>query len=259
MSTDEEWSKWGQKDPYYGVIVDEKYRAKNIDQTTKKEFFASGFAHIESILDTCEKLFGACEKQSALDFGCGVGRLVLPLSERFARVSGIDISTGMLQEAALNAAEHGRDNINLSKFIDDLPEAERFDFVHSYIVLQHIGVERGLKIIEQLMGRLRVGGVAAIHVTYGRAKYRRTYGKRPLIAEIAKFLKLLGRKARRVLDNSKDPEMQMNNYNLNKVLFIMQSAGVHVGGFEFTDHKNQFGVILFAKKSNQKVPRQLNF
>ena len=37
MSTDEEWSKWGQKDPYYGVIVDEKYRAKNIDQTTKKE------------------------------------------------------------------------------------------------------------------------------------------------------------------------------------------------------------------------------
>jgi hypothetical protein len=108
------------------------------------------------------------------------------------------------------------------------------------------------------MRRLRIGGVGVIHVTYGRAKYTKTYGKRPLLAEFAKHLRLLGRKIRSLVDHSRDPEMQMNNYDLNKVMFIMQKAGVHFGGMEFTDHKNQFGVILFVKKFDAKLRRQLN-
>ena len=51
------------------------------------------------------------ERRAALDYGCGVGRLTLPLAERCEHVYGVDVSPSMLREAARNAARMGLPNV----------------------------------------------------------------------------------------------------------------------------------------------------
>lgn len=47
---------------------------------------------------------------------------------------------------------------------------------------------------------------------------------------------------------STDPEMQMNSYNLNEILFLIQSLGVKTVHADFTDHSGNMGVYLFFRK-----------
>jgi len=76
-----------------------------------------------------------------IDFGCGVGRLTLPLARDSASVPGVDVSPGMLSEAQKNSAERGVSNVRFA-----LEVSGRFGLVHSFIVLQRIPPRRGLPI-----------------------------------------------------------------------------------------------------------------
>lgn len=76
---------------------------------------------------------------SILEIGCGVGRFLLPLSDRFRAVTGVDISAKMLHKAGVLTA--GRPNVSLrlnngldlSEFPDD-----SFDFCVCAGVFHHI-------------------------------------------------------------------------------------------------------------------------
>jgi len=73
-----------------------------------------------------------------LEIGCGVGRLVRPLSGRVARVVGVDLSGEMLQRAREYCT--GLTNVELHSTdgrLDFLPDGS-FDFVFSHIVFQHL-------------------------------------------------------------------------------------------------------------------------
>jgi cyclopropane fatty-acyl-phospholipid synthase-like methyltransferase len=73
-----------------------------------------------------------------LEIGCGVGRLVRPLSGRVARVVGVDLSAEMLQRAREYCT--GLANVELYSTdgrLDFLPDGS-FDFVFSHIVFQHL-------------------------------------------------------------------------------------------------------------------------
>jgi len=105
----------------------------------------------------------------ALDFGCGVGRLVLPLAGHFGTVVGVDISDAYLAEAARNRDRKGVTNVEFTDSLDDLAaQRRRFDLVHSYIVFNHIPWARGKALIATLFGLLRPGGVLALHVLHKR-------------------------------------------------------------------------------------------
>ena len=73
-----------------------------------------------------------------LEIGCGVGRLVKPLSGRVARVVGVDLSAEMLRRARDYCA--GLSNVEFHPTggrLDFLPSSA-FDFVFSHIVFQHV-------------------------------------------------------------------------------------------------------------------------
>jgi ubiquinone/menaquinone biosynthesis C-methylase UbiE len=98
---------------------------------------------------------------TALDFGCGVGRLTRALSDRFERVVGVDISASMLEEAR---AQH-RDLLNLEllhNLATDLGPvpSDTIDLVYSNIVLQHMPARRQVAFIGEFCRVLRPGGVA---------------------------------------------------------------------------------------------------
>lgn len=75
-----------------------------------------------------------------LDVGCGVGRWSRLLAGRGARVTGIDISPTMIEEARRRAEHLGvaqRCRFE-TQDLADLDAGERFDFVLAVTVLQHI-------------------------------------------------------------------------------------------------------------------------
>lgn len=73
-----------------------------------------------------------------LEIGCGMGRLLRPLSPRVARVVGVDLSEEMLRRARDHCASLA--NVEVCRTDGDLgflPDAA-FDFVFSHIVFQHL-------------------------------------------------------------------------------------------------------------------------
>jgi 2-polyprenyl-3-methyl-5-hydroxy-6-metoxy-1,4-benzoquinol methylase len=240
MSTDTAWEEWGRRDPYFGVITDPKFRSVGINEYAKQEFFASGESHVRGVLSTIRKhIDPGFAPRAALDFGCGVGRLLIPFAKAAQEVVGLDVSPSMLQEARRNCDQHGVQNVRLIQSDDALSNLiGPFDLIHSSIVFQHIPVERGRALFEKLLLQLSAGGVGAIQLTYSKTRFASTHGLAPPELPRVDTPNLRA-------DSDADPVMQMNPYNLNEILFLMQRRGVSQFHAEYTDHGGELGVFLF--------------
>jgi 2-polyprenyl-3-methyl-5-hydroxy-6-metoxy-1,4-benzoquinol methylase len=121
MSTDAAWEEWGRRDPYFGVITDPKFRMSAMDAVIKKEFFDSGESDVHYVMTLIKKFIdpGFAPKR-VLDFGCGVGRTLVPLAKLAEQVVGIDVSRSMLQEARKNCDARQLRNVSLLESDDDL-------------------------------------------------------------------------------------------------------------------------------------------
>jgi len=253
MNTDKEWEKWGKKDPYFGVITHEKFRSRNLTEDAKKEFFESGRSHINHVLEVCRQHIDPdFSPKRVLDFGCGTGRLVIPLAEIAEHVVGLDVSDSMLEEAFKNCNNYSTKTVRLLKSDDTLSCLDGcFDFIHSWIVFQHIPVDRGRRIFRNLFDHLEEGGICAVQFTYSKDIFAKRYGlplrKLPLIKILMKIKRLV----RRLVKIECDPDMQMNPYNVNELLFLIQSQGIRNLHVEFTDHGGELGVFLYFQKPKQ--------
>src|SRR6185437_16661454 len=106
--SDRSWERLGREQPYYGVLSAAEYRAENMSEAARERFYLSGEKHLGYLLPLVERHFGTLDSAgTAVDFGCGVGRVALPLARRFAAVIGLDISPSMLREAEANCARLG--------------------------------------------------------------------------------------------------------------------------------------------------------
>lgn len=215
--SDASWENYGRKDAYYGVLSVDKFRSKNLSEDAIADFMQSGEAHIEEALTFAEINCGFLARGRALDFGCGVGRLLLPLARRFRHATGLDISDAMLAETARNAGKAGIGNIELAHGPAELAPGDAYDFIHSVIVLQHIPTARGEALIAALLSRLARGGVAMLHVNLrlkrGRFRalgswMRRQFTPLNMLANLVN-----GRRWN-------EPMMQMNEYSLERILEI---------------------------------------
>jgi len=101
--SDKEWEKFGTKCPYYGVISHKKYYKGCLTEPEKEEFFRTGQEHVNHMLETIRnKIDEKFILKKVLDFGCGVGRVAIPLAESSQHVTAVDVSTSMLKEAELS-------------------------------------------------------------------------------------------------------------------------------------------------------------
>src|SRR5688572_20637499 len=99
------WKYFGEKDPYYGVFSIDEMRSDVLAEGARKKFFDSGEEHVDRLWREMEAHFGSApEPRRALDFGCGVGRVAIPLAQRCKSVVGVDISEAMVEGARKNAA-----------------------------------------------------------------------------------------------------------------------------------------------------------
>lgn len=247
-NTVETWKQFGKEDPYYGVLSDQKYKSKNITSADLTEFFATGESYVAETLQKINRFYGSdLSEASILDFGCGVGRLAIPFSfVTNKKTVGIDVSPEILEKAKTHAVEMGVENIDfLLSEGKTLPETGKFDFINSYIVLQHIETKVGIGIIRQLLDKLEIGGIMQIQATYGnnwpKIKYFHYYlrANYSLYNFVYSSLKNRNLKA--------EPMMQMNPYDPKVLfgLFSKYSNSIHI---EFTDHTGFLGASYMFKR-----------
>src|SRR5262249_39031000 len=170
LDTDHDWELFGQLDPYWAVVAADCFRKENVNEQTLREFFDWGERHIAWVLETVHSyLDSRFAPRSALDFGCGVGRLLLPLARRCQSAVGVDVADSMLQRVQAHCADAGLTNVTLVKSDDDLSAVTGpFDLVNSHIVLQHIPCPRGYQLFRRLVELIWDGDVRVLHVTYSK-------------------------------------------------------------------------------------------
>lgn len=249
--SDISWEKWGKQNPYFGVLTDERFRSENITEESKRELLETGRVHVERVLSMASSQFGALAKKSALDFGCGVGRLVIPFAREFDHVTAVDVSLGMLDAARRNCDECGISNVDFVHSDDRLSKISRnFDFIHSYLVFQHIPAQRGEAIFSELLKRLNTDGVLAIHfpVRCNDSLIRKsTHFLRRNFSPFSVLVNIL--RARRW----NEPFIQMNCYDINDVLTLISSYGIKDVFLEVVDAGGFVSAFVVAKKPKHRL------
>jgi ubiquinone/menaquinone biosynthesis C-methylase UbiE len=252
-NSDREWEAFGRNDPYYGVLSHERFRKDRLNDDSLKEFFKSGQEHIDFVLATIQtSLDSEFSPSRALDFGCGIGRCSIPLTRVCQSVLGVDVSDSMLQQARKICLEQSISNLELVKSDDTLSGVVGpFDFVHSFLVFQHIPAKRGKKIFSRLIQLLSDNGVASVQFVYHReepAVVRIMGSLRKKVPVLHNFVNLLYRKP------FWEPLIEKNVYDLNQLLAILHQNGcgnLHIRCFGKGKLRS---VILFFQKKKDHVP-----
>jgi SAM-dependent methyltransferase len=243
---DKDWEEFGATDPYFAVITFEQYRQRNLTEANKKAFFETGDIHIGEVLAKVRKhLAPDFNPRRALDYGCGVGRVLVPLAKLSGSVTGVDVSASMLMEAGRNCENLSIGNVELVEARDARQRLTgKYDFIHSFIVFQHIDVRQGARILEFLLQLLARDGVCVLHFTYADSV--------DSLRKVSRFIKRHVPFARPLIELARGrrpwaPAMQMNSYDLNAVLRTIQGAGVRDFFAEFTNHGGHLGLLLYFR------------
>jgi ubiquinone/menaquinone biosynthesis C-methylase UbiE len=156
------WNAWGRKDPMYAVLTDPAKRHNRWDEAA---FFETGRREVAGVMRYVEGLGHPLQTGSALDFGCGVGRLTQALAEHFASVTGVDIAPSMIERAdgLSRFPDRCRFVVNAVDDLSQFPSGE-FDFVYSNIVLQHMRPEYARKYIREFLRIIRAGGLVIFQI-----------------------------------------------------------------------------------------------
>jgi SAM-dependent methyltransferase len=124
-----DWNQRASEDAYYYVAFGRR-------EQDDEEFFSTAGDIVKGLIWDLRRVRG---RDAALEIGCGPGRLMRPMAQYFTEIHGVDVSDEMIKLAqerlrdTPNAHPHATSGSDLSEFPDD-----KFDFVYSYAVFQHI-------------------------------------------------------------------------------------------------------------------------
>jgi SAM-dependent methyltransferase len=233
--TDADWRAIGERDPFWGVLNHEAYKADKLTPAAVADFYESGREDMAAIVARLTAAAGRPPRGRALDFGCGVGRLTEAMCGHAEAVTGYDISPGMLAEARRRG---GR-----AHYVEELPDGP-FDWINSRIVLQHIAPEQGCRLIEALGQRLAPEGLISLHLTVWRAPHRREPPDRGL--------KWLASPVLRRLRQARLPTgvIRMYDYDLGEVVEILARHDIAPISLWPEDQDGHLGVTLYGQRAD---------
>ena len=153
------------------------------------EFFATAKAVVDDLEADLARFAG---RDAALEIGCGPGRLMRPLSRHFKEIHGVDVSDAMIELARQrlrgtpNAFPHHSSGSDLKLF-----PGEKFDYVYSYAVFQHIpSSEVVFQYLREARRVLKTGGILRCQINGlppAAKQYDTWSGVRITPREIAEF------------------------------------------------------------------------
>jgi 2-polyprenyl-3-methyl-5-hydroxy-6-metoxy-1,4-benzoquinol methylase len=248
-----ERARWDRlaRDPYYAVINAETNRSARFTDDARRELVDSGERDVAQTVDDIRRWIAPdFLPNETVDFGCGVGRLTIPLARLSQHVTGIDISQAMLAEARRNCLDAHVDNATFvasDEYFGSGAGATRVDFVHAFIVFQHIPPRAGLWLANELVRRLRPGGIGALHFTYAR----RANPLRVAVNRLRRYVPGVNRAANLVQRRPiGEPFIPMYNYNLGAVCRVLADNGCREVYARLTDHGGHLGAMLSFRKAS---------
>lgn len=133
-SSDSPWHEFARRDPYTYIMT-------GVRSGDRQQFWETGeIAVSQELLPIVQEFCAA--RGTAVEIGCGVGRLVVPLAHYFQTVIGIDISPEMVRQARQNAQSRNLTNVGFHVAADLHSSIATLDgnadFVYSLLVFQHI-------------------------------------------------------------------------------------------------------------------------
>jgi len=234
--TDADWAMLGEGEPFYGVLSDPRFLRANITPAALEEFWQTGRNEMHGYRQLIQAHFGDFSDASALDFGCGVGRLTRAMGEMCRQATGLDISPGMLVEAR----RHAPANVNYVSALGD----ETFDWLNSIIVFQHIPPQRGYRLLDDLLARVNSGGALSLHVTLFKDESFLTH----LWPTLHRGQWDGDRFVSFDHDQGDVGGMEMYDYDMSRIIEMTSRHGFHNLIIQHTNHGGCHGVIMFGRK-----------
>ena len=217
------WDAFGEQDPLWAILTRPDKKGNRWD---RNEFFRSGALEVEGVMAYAASLGVRLRRRSALDFGCGVGRLTAALAAHFEEVVGVDIAPSMIRRAReWTTNERCRFVLNET---DDLRPFEdgRFDLVYTNIVLQHIPTRHVRRYLGEFVRVLAGGGLLIFQLPAGP---RPTGGAASLKARLKSRLPAPVRAAWDTLRRRGEfPRMDMHVMPPDEVKQVVDKAGARV-------------------------------
>jgi 2-polyprenyl-3-methyl-5-hydroxy-6-metoxy-1,4-benzoquinol methylase len=156
---DSGWEQFAAREPYFAAVTDPRFLRANLTPQHEREFFASGEALVAWMLATIDAaLVPQFAPMSTLEYGCGPGRLALPLGARPGRVVAVDRSDAMLRIARGHAERRGLDVV-FQRPGDFVAQPRRFDLVVCYHVMQRLPRLDALALLRRLQAAIGPDGV----------------------------------------------------------------------------------------------------
>jgi len=153
-----DWEDLAQLDPLWAISTTEE---KKFNKWNIEPFFLIGEKLNHELKKEIKRIGYPVQFKSALDFGCGVGRITRFLAKNYEECYGVDISDTMIE-----LAKQYNQGISNCKFVVN-PEKNLsmfsnnyFDLVYSRIVLQHIPERKIIKFyIQEFVRILKKNGL----------------------------------------------------------------------------------------------------
>jgi SAM-dependent methyltransferase len=217
------WEELARLDPLWAVASTPELRH---GKWNEEEFYAVGRRKARKLMKRLDALGVPARMGRALDFGCGAGRLTLPLIDHFSEVVGVDIAPSMLELARTRSGGRSGLEFRLDETGDQsLLASETFDLVYSGLVLQHLpSLADALACLERLCAAVGRGGALVVQVPVWLSEQ----GPRRIRQRLYTALRRVGVPARVLYSRAGLHPMTMICVPRERAEACMQSAGLEI-------------------------------
>jgi SAM-dependent methyltransferase len=206
------WDRQADSDPMWAILTDPQKSGGRWDEA---EFFATGVHEVGIFMNRANAWGVPASRRTALDFGCGMGRLSQALAGHFEKVYGVDISPKMIELAR----EHNRQGERCEYLWNPANDLRAFadgsiDMVYSWITLQHMRPRHARSYLQEFLRVLAPDGLLLFQ-----------YPSRPICPATGAWGKLRFQLARRIAFPGRPRPMYMNGMDRDDVVELLESSG----------------------------------
>jgi SAM-dependent methyltransferase len=246
---DPNWESFAAREPYFAVLTAPRFLRANLTPDHEREFFASGEHLVQWMLNVIDAgLSPHFAPASMLEYGCGLGRLALPLAERPGAVTAVDRSPVMLELARGHAERRNLGHISFQTPPEFFSKPRKFDLVVCYQVLQRLRPGDAMALLDQLIERISPNGVGVFQWPLPTRESGLVSSSR-WIRENVPGANTVANKLRG--KDTDDPFIPTHAYALDEILPVFQRSGFRSTHVVLEPHENVDYAIVLAQRAER--------
>ena len=269
-----QFDAFAAREPYFAVLTAPRFLRANLTPEHEREFFVSGEEIVTWIFNVIEAgLSPQFAPISILEYGCGIGRLALPLARQPGSVTAVDRSPVMLDLARREAERAGLGHIVFETPEQLFARPRKFDLVVCYHVLQRLPPREGHLLLTRLIDLISPNGVGVFQWPYRsdaspRAAFapgqapagpRVTQAARQTLVRASRWARERVPGANALVNRLRgrpaaDPFIATHLYQLDEMLPAFDAAGFRSTHVVYEQQQDLGYAIVLAQKPERAAP-----